>query len=186
MWLSRKSNYPTVRFVSKQYITFCSTLQLFATAHNENRWITKSAYIELLQSACIADSVPKRCLAPAKDFQFPRAQVNRQLSTCPIDDESVFLPLIRIPLNDDRQEKASRFQSRQALHERQMNEIKAAASTPQRRSRPAGNDSPLGKENEDDPIFGNSTNTPLKRVPLLANFEEWMRMATDNVIYSSV
>ena len=63
-----------------------------------------------------------------------------------------------------------------------MNEIKAAASTPQRRSRPVGNDSPLGKENEGDPIFGNSTNTPLKRVPLLANFEEWMRMATDNVI----
>ena len=63
-----------------------------------------------------------------------------------------------------------------------MNEIKAAASTPQRRSKPFGNDSPLGKENEGDPLFGNNANTPLKRVPLLANFEEWMRMATDNVV----
>lgn len=31
-------------------------------------------------------------------------------------------------------------------------------------------------------IVGGSAVTPLKRVPILANFEEWMKMATDNKI----
>jgi len=31
-----------------------------------------------------------------------------------------------------------------------------------------------------DVVSGNGV-TPMKRVPILANFEEWMKMATDNV-----
>ena len=41
------------------------------------------------------------------------------------------------------------------------------------------------KENLEDgglTIIPNSAMTPMKRVPLLANFEEWMKMATDNKI----
>lgn len=46
-----------------------------------------------------------------------------------------------------------------------------------------------GKENRnpaDSPgmlnVVSNSAVTPMKRVPILANFEEWMKMATDNKI----
>lgn len=96
----------------------------------------------------------------------------------------------RLPLNDDRAEKAVRFQSRQAIHEMQMNQIKAAA-TPVRRRKSLllpGSGSPrtpsgLTQGNEGSPglaVVGSAV-TPMKRVPILANFEEWMKMATDNV-----
>ena len=42
-----------------------------------------------------------------------------------------------------------------------------------------------GKENAEDgglAVITNGAMTPMKRVPLLANFEEWMKMATDNKI----
>ena len=42
-----------------------------------------------------------------------------------------------------------------------------------------------GKENDLDGgliMVGGTAVTPMKRVPLLANFEEWMKMATDNKI----
>ena len=42
-----------------------------------------------------------------------------------------------------------------------------------------------GKENVEDGVLAvvaASVMTPMKRVPLLANFEEWMKMATDNKI----
>ncbi len=42
-----------------------------------------------------------------------------------------------------------------------------------------------GKENVEDgtlAVITNGAMTPMKRVPLLANFEEWMKMATDNKI----
>lgn len=94
---------------------------------------------------------------------------------------------VKIPLNDDREEKAVRFQSRQALHDMQMNQIRAAASPAKRKSlamagsprTPNGDD----KGNDDSQglnVVGNAV-TPMKRVPILANFEEWMKMATDNV-----
>ncbi len=102
----------------------------------------------------------------------------------------------RIPLNDDQKEKAVRFQSRQALHDLQMNQIKAAAtpmhklnnferaaSTSPRTPRAAG--SGRGREVGGDgglTVVGSSAVTPMKRVPILANFEEWMKMATDNKI----
>ncbi|KAL8675319.1 MAG: hypothetical protein Q9168_000276 [Polycauliona sp. 1 TL-2023] len=102
---------------------------------------------------------------------------------------------LKIPLNDDKKEKAVRLQSRQALHDLQMNSLKAAAS-PMRKLNSyqrAASDSPKtpgaqntrGKENVNDgglAVVTNSAMTPTKRVPLLANFEEWMKMATDNKI----
>lgn len=100
--------------------------------------------------------------------------------------------MCRIPLNDDAREKAVRQQSRQALHDLQMNQLKAAAS-PRRRLNPherAPSTSPKtprsivagrGKENDHGLTVVGSTLTPMKRVPILANFEEWMKMATDNV-----
>jgi condensin complex subunit 2 len=102
----------------------------------------------------------------------------------------------RIPLNDDAQEKAQRLHSRQALHEAQINQLKAAA-TPARkvsiRLDNVANSSPgsnprtprRGRDNlddDDDFVVGGNAVTPMKRVPLLANFEEWMKMATDNKI----
>ncbi|KAJ9142109.1 Condensin complex subunit 2 [Pleurostoma richardsiae] len=119
---------------------------------------------------------------------------------------SPFKSPIKIPLNDDAQEKAQRLHSRQALHERQINQLKAAATTPLRKTSVNLNDlenaspgsnprtphgRPSGKENnrknslipdEDDFVVGGSAVTPMKRVPILANFEEWMKMATDNKI----
>ncbi|MCJ1386608.1 hypothetical protein MMC17_009734 [Xylographa soralifera] len=105
-------------------------------------------------------------------------------------------PPIKIPLNDDRQEKAVRLQSRQALHDLQMNQIKAAASPMCRASNyeQALSDSPKtpqgyraeGKESRENggllSAVAGGAMTPMKRVPLLANFEQWMKMATDNKI----
>jgi condensin complex subunit 2 len=115
--------------------------------------------------------------------------------------------LFRLSLNDDRTEKAARLHSRQALHDIQMNQIKAAASpmrkTIEYESNKAGSSSPRtprsaaamardrdrGKENSDPQgspgmlnVVSHSAVTPMKRVPILANFEEWMKMATDNKI----
>lgn len=118
----------------------------------------------------------------------------------------------RLAINDDRGEKVARMQSRQALQEIHLNEIRAAAvgGSPMRKinrtnngyARAAsesprtprsqqpvaevrrrgdrekgGNNSP-GELN----VVGGSAVTPMKRVPILANFEEWMKMATDNKI----
>lgn len=101
----------------------------------------------------------------------------------------------RIPLNDDRQEKAVRLQSRQALHDLQLNSLKAAASPVRKLNNynRAASDSPKtprvyaarGKESTEDgglAVVSASAMTPMKRVPILANFEEWMKMATDNKI----
>lgn len=111
-------------------------------------------------------------------------------------------------LNDDRTEKAARLQSRQALHDIQLNQIKAAASpmrkmtgydkertvsssprTPRSATDAIGRDRDRGKENRDPrgspgtlDVVTHSAVTPMKRVPILANFEEWMKMATDNKI----
>ncbi|KAJ2905348.1 putative barren protein [Zalerion maritima] len=102
---------------------------------------------------------------------------------------------VKIPLNDDAQEKARRLHSRQALHEKQINQLKAAA-TPVRISghrledrengTPGSNSrAPRRRDDlydDDDVVVSGSAVTPLKRVPILANFEEWMKMATDNKI----
>ena len=105
----------------------------------------------------------------------------------------------RIPLNDDAGEKVARLQSRQALHDMQMNQIKAAVKTPLPMRKvnhdPASNGSPRtprgssgrsgARDNDGDGSARGSLGravTPMKRVPILANFEEWMKMATDNKI----
>ena len=101
----------------------------------------------------------------------------------------------RIPLNDDRQEKVVRLQSRHALHDLQMNTLRAAASPVRKLNNynRATSESPKtprnhagrGKENVEDggiSVVAASAMTPMKRVPILANFEEWMKMATDNKI----
>ncbi|CAO2648714.1 Nn.00g096630.m01.CDS01 [Neocucurbitaria sp. VM-36] len=90
---------------------------------------------------------------------------------------------IKVPLNDDRQEKANR---RHALHEAQRNSLRASATPGRRRiSLAAGQNSPHTPSQDQDgmPDVAGTAVTPMKRVmPLLANFEEWMKMATDNKI----
>ncbi|OAA49837.1 condensin complex component cnd2 [Beauveria brongniartii RCEF 3172] len=102
----------------------------------------------------------------------------------------------RIPLNDDAEERGKRIHSRKALHEKQINQLKAAASNSRKTSlgiddienaAPGSNAgtprASRGLDLSDDPIIINGVNlTPDKRVPILANFEEWMKMATDNKI----
>lgn len=76
-----------------------------------------------------------------------------------------------------------------------MNSLKAAASPVRKLNKynRAASDSPKtprtqasrGKDNIEDggpAVGGGNGMTPMKRVPILANFEEWMKMATDNKI----
>lgn len=80
------------------------------------------------------------------------------------------------------------MEARQALHDRQMNQIKAAVKTPlPPRKYDASSNSPStprgsGRRGRDSDVDGRRAVTPVKRVPILANFEEWMKMATDNKI----
>ncbi|KAF2429914.1 barren [Tothia fuscella] len=111
----------------------------------------------------------------------PRSRVFSGSASTPAKSTSV-----RIPLNDDRQEKVNRLQSRKAQDEAQLNQIKAAA-TPLRNKRRSllGGASPRTPSQDDEdgmPAVGGTAVTPMKRVPILANFEEWMKMATDNKI----
>ncbi|KAK5149812.1 hypothetical protein LTS14_010633 [Recurvomyces mirabilis] len=95
---------------------------------------------------------------------------------------------VQIPLNDDDDEKAQRLQSRKQLAAKQADQLKAAAS-PVRKRKSLGGDGPLTPSQDDGGgqygvgvgVVGNAV-TPMKRVPILANFEEWMKMATDNKI----
>ena len=60
-----------------------------------------------------------------------------------------------------------------------MNSLRAAAS-PSKKQMDVG--SPRTPRKDEDLGVINAV-TPMKRVPILANFEEWMKMATDNVGY---
>ncbi|KAG5940048.1 hypothetical protein E4U53_007677 [Claviceps sorghi] len=125
--------------------------------------------------------------------QVPRAGSVK--STSASHSASPFKSPIKIPLNDDAHERGQRMHSRKALHEKQINEIKAAA-TPRKSSmrlEDLENTSPgsamgtprgrrVGEMTEEIMVGGVSSVTPVKRVPILANFEEWMKMATDNKI----
>lgn len=64
-----------------------------------------------------------------------------------------------------------------------MNHIRAAATPVRRRQSIIGGNlsTPENRENDGMPAVGGNAVTPMKRVPILANFEEWMKMATDNV-----
>ncbi|KPI45924.1 Condensin complex subunit 2 [Cyphellophora attinorum] len=113
---------------------------------------------------------------------------------------------MKLALNDDKGEKAAR---RQALQEIHLNEARSAASPMRKINQSARNraasDSPQtprtsnandlrrrisrrGQHNGEPnspgqlDVIGTGAVTPMKRVPILANFEEWMKMATDNKI----
>ncbi|KXL42048.1 MAG: hypothetical protein FE78DRAFT_155272 [Acidomyces sp. 'richmondensis'] len=96
-----------------------------------------------------------------------------------------------VPLNDDQAEKSARLESRKLLHAQQLHQLKAAASPirkPHRLSLAGGDpNTPIANSaaaDDDDADYGVAGHvvTPMKRLPLLANFEEWMKMATDNKI----
>ncbi|KAI5861795.1 barren [Durotheca rogersii] len=122
----------------------------------------------------------------------PRASTgSRKAST----SGSPFKSPLKIPLNDDARERKGRLHSRKALHEKQINELQAAAATPAKKRLTDGDNGSArstpraprgsGAAEDDDDVFvvGTATGvTPMKRVPILANFEEWMKMATDNKI----
>ncbi|KAI1341560.1 condensin complex subunit 2/barren [Xylariaceae sp. FL0016] len=123
--------------------------------------------------------------------QVPRASAGSRTVSGSSNSPFKATPL-KIPLNDDAQEKKGRLHSRKALHEKQINELQAAAATPaKKRLADIENASPrsnprtphAGAIDDDDEVFVvGSGVTPMKRVPILANFEEWMKMATDNKI----
>ncbi|KAI1374074.1 barren [Hypoxylon crocopeplum] len=126
--------------------------------------------------------------------QVPRASAGSRTTSG--SSGSPFKSPLKIPLNDDAREKKGRLQSRRVLHERQINELQAAAATPAKKAgfRLADGENASPRSNprtprrggdDDDEVFvvgANSGVTPMKRVPILANFEEWMKMATDNKI----
>jgi len=82
----------------------------------------------------------------------------------------------RIPLNDDRQEKANRLNNLRASGTPGRSRTSLAAQSPH---------TPLIDQDGMLDVVGTAV-TPMKRVPLLANFEEWMKLATDNVGIHSV
>ncbi|KAI2466640.1 barren [Annulohypoxylon bovei var. microspora] len=123
--------------------------------------------------------------------QVPRASVSSRTTTG--SSGSPFKSPLKIPLNDDARERKGRLHSRRALHERQINDLQAAAATPaKKRLADIDNGSPRSNPrtprrvgDDDDDVYVSGTNTgvtPMKRMPILANFEEWMKMATDNKI----
>ncbi|KAI6093381.1 barren [Hypoxylon rubiginosum] len=128
--------------------------------------------------------------------QVPRASAGSRTTSG--SSGSPFKSPLKIPLNDDVSEKKGRLHSRRALYEKQINELQAAAATPAKKvglrladgenASPRSNPrTPHRGGDDDDDIYvvgtGNNTGvTPMKRVPILANFEEWMKMATDNKI----
>ncbi|KAI0428801.1 condensin complex subunit 2/barren [Xylaria sp. FL1042] len=133
--------------------------------------------------------------------QVPRASAGTR--TASGSSGSPFKSPLKIPLNDDAQEKKGRFHSRKARHEKQINELQqAAAATPAKKAgfrladldnasprsnprtprRGAGAGDYDDDDDDDDVVVVGSGVTPMKRVPILANFEEWMKMATDNKI----
>ncbi|KAI0486406.1 condensin complex subunit 2/barren [Xylaria cf. heliscus] len=136
----------------------------------------------------------------ARVSQKPRASAGTR--TASGSSGSPFKSPLKIPLNDDAQEKKGRLHSRKALHEKQISELQQAAATPAKKAgfRLADLDaaSPLSNprtprrgrddyvddddDDDNDVVVVGSGVTPMKRVPILANFEEWMKMATDNKI----
>ncbi|KAK0389579.1 hypothetical protein NLU13_3154 [Sarocladium strictum] len=129
--------------------------------------------------------------------QGPRTGGVRSASGASTSSPNLNARLGSIPLNDDAQEKGQRMNSRKARHEQQINEIKAAAGTLTPRkgahrlddgdnvATGSGPGTPrVGVDDGEIEAFtvGGVSVTPMKRVPILANFEEWMKMATDNKI----
>lgn len=94
---------------------------------------------------------------------------------------------IKIPLNDDDAEKAKRVKKRSMLQEVQIRRQSFANLATPRKGLDDGLGSADGTPKTPRNVSGlrESLNpvTPLKRAPLVVNFEEWMRMANDNVCF---
>jgi condensin complex subunit 2 len=86
-------------------------------------------------------------------------------------------------LNDDSAEKRRRREERVANKHLERKKVVAAAhGSPLRNSSAAQPSSPPRTPN--GTVLQTVTegpHTPVRKVPILANFEEWMKMATDNV-----
>lgn len=172
---SRKASALT----SHSYTQYAASRSKITRREQGRVWLSRT-------TSCVSNEV--RTTAGSRPS--PSAGANQR--RVPLNDTSS----VKLRLNDDAEEKAARLQSRHALHDRNMNEIKKAA-TPRKLSNynRAGDDSPSSnvrtpghpRARDDDleggvMMVGGKAVTPMKRVPLLANFEEWMKMATDNKI----
>ncbi|KAJ4301066.1 hypothetical protein N0V90_003156 [Kalmusia sp. IMI 367209] len=96
---------------------------------------------------------------------------------------SAATPQRSVPLNDDRQEKAQR---RDARNQAQRDSMRTSGTPGRKRMSIAPQDSPHTPAIDQDvdmPDVTGTAVTPMKRAPpLLANFEEWIKLATDNKI----
>lgn len=137
-------------------------------------------------------SCSKQGASPFQRQHHPSQELTRQVCAFLKMQSGIITNAIsRIPLNDDMVEKAARIGARQAQYDRQMSQIKAAVKTPMPPRRYTahdrdGSESPGTPRGSSHRGRGSDVNgrgvTPMKRVPILANFEEWMKMATDNKI----
>jgi condensin complex subunit 2 len=87
-------------------------------------------------------------------------------------------------LNDDSAEKRRRREERVANKHLERKKVVAAAAhgSPLRNTSAAQPSSPPRTPNGTVlQAVADGPHTPIRKVPILANFEEWMKMATDNV-----
>ena len=93
---------------------------------------------------------------------------------------------IKIPLNDDDAEKAKRMKKRSMLQEVQIRRQSfKQVGTPRKGLDGESSVEGTPKTPRNVGSLRESLNpiTPLRRAPLVVNFEEWMRMANDNVCF---
>lgn len=86
-------------------------------------------------------------------------------------------------LNDDSAEKRQRREERAANKHLERQKVVAAVAhgSPIRNSANTPTTPPRTPNGTVLQAVDPKHHTPVKRVPILANFEEWMKMATDNV-----
>ncbi|THV76228.1 barren [Aureobasidium pullulans] len=163
--------------------------QFVVCLHRQRRssLVTKHAYSVATIDARHSALPTQRTPGDLETIDMPRVRPSGAAANAPVT-ATPHKAGIKIPLNDDREEKAKRLQSRQAFHEMHMNSLKAAASPARKRKSLGpeladGPQTPSGNGTQEEGFHvGGSAVTPMKRVPILANFEEWMKMATDNKI----
>ncbi|KAG4305649.1 hypothetical protein PORY_001205 [Pneumocystis oryctolagi] len=80
-----------------------------------------------------------------------------------------------VPLNDDVEEKQQRKKERSKQDEKNRHVL----MTPYKQVKSKRTDTPSTSDKTEMSFSGS---TPVPKVPVLANFEEWMKMATDNKI----
>ena len=90
-------------------------------------------------------------------------------------------------INDDSAEKRKRREERVAEKHLERKKVVAAAAhhgSPMRNS--TGTPSSPPRTPNGTVLQTVEHNTPVRKVPILANFEEWMKMATDNVVFVKI